>query len=63
MKNPTKEKRWKERCPCCRKYHLYHIRKCPQCGVYEIPITVSENVCTADLLICDGCNAYKDHLV
>uniref|UniRef100_A0A6M3KDG1 Uncharacterized protein n=1 Tax=viral metagenome TaxID=1070528 RepID=A0A6M3KDG1_9ZZZZ len=61
MKNPDKEQRWKEYCVICKKKHFYHIAKCPSCGVYVVPMPVSENIWHLGEE-CDGCSAYRDHL-
>lgn len=61
MKNPTHEYRWKEYCKVCNRKHIYHVGKCPSCGVYETPQPVSENVIHW-WDECDGCEAYRDHM-
>lgn len=60
MRNPNKEKRWKKFCKVCGHDHFYHIEKCPYCQVFEIPMPVSESVYHYD--VCDGCEAYNEHL-
>ena len=56
-----KDKVWLQPCKICGKKHKWHIGECPQCGVTKIPVTVSENVCWSNEM-CDGCEAYQDHL-
>ena len=65
-----KPQSFKMPCPACtRNYHkpISHIMvmgKCPNCGVYDIPVPKSEAVYDScrDIGICDGCEAYEDHL-
>jgi len=52
---------WLQPCKICGKKHKWHIGKCPVCGVHEIPIPVSEKSCWTNEM-CDGCEAYQDHL-
>jgi hypothetical protein len=48
----------------CGRDHIMQIGKCPGCGVYEIPVpksdTVAEHCHSSD--VCDGCEAYSEHL-
>ena len=55
---------WLEYCPSCKRKHRMSYQPCHDCGVYETPQPVSHRVadkCCA-LAICDGCEAYRDHL-
>ena len=57
---------WKEYCNECKKYHIVTNKECPSCGVHYTPQPVSEKVFEKHLLSnyeCDGCEAYRDHLV
>ncbi len=59
-----KERKWKEWCKHCNKYHIVSNQPCPSCGVYYTP-QPSEKVQEKHGYInydCDGCDAYKDHL-
>ena len=58
------EQHWLEYCSTCERRHLVKMGKCSTCGVYEVPIPVSDKVyskCDANYQ-CDGCIAYNDHL-
>jgi hypothetical protein len=51
-------------CPKCKRKHYMTHRKCPGCGVYTTLQPVSDKVaddCHGNY-ICDGCEAYEDHL-
>lgn len=60
VKGP-KRVRWLEPCDKCGKKHLWELRECLGCNVHMVAQTVSENACPPDQ-ICDGCEAYQDHL-
>jgi hypothetical protein len=54
---------WKDYCTSCKKNHIFTLKSCPSCGVYETPQPKSEKVyydCNKSY-ICDGCEAYQDH--
>ena len=54
---------WKDYCTACKKNHIFTLKPCPSCGVYETPQPKSEKVydnCHKSY-ICDGCEAYQDH--
>ena len=60
------QKIWKEYFPGTKKTHLVTMKPCPSCNVYFTPQPVSEKI--ADMYLysqfeCDGCQAYRDHLI
>jgi len=67
MEKNDKIIKWKEWCPECKKNHIVWLQPCSDCGFYEVP-KPSENVmlkCKYQghlRYICDGCEAYLDHL-
>ncbi len=57
---------WKEYCNKCKKHHIVTNKPCPSCGVHHTPQPVSEKVSEKHSLSqyeCDGCEAYKEHLI
>lgn len=55
---------WKEYCEKCKKTHIFSNQPCPNCGIHYTPQPKSEKTnekCKANK-VCDGCDAYKDHL-
>ncbi len=62
-----KEKKvWLEYCGACKRKHRVTLKPCPDCGVYETPQPMFDKVyekCRNHYnYICDGCEAYLDHL-
>jgi len=59
-------KAWKEYCEECKRHHIVANKECPSCGVYTTPQPISEKVYERHLspkYQCDGCQAYKEHLI
>lgn len=56
---------WMEHCDECGKKHRVSMQPCPDCGVHYTPQPVSGKIhgkhSSIDY-ICDGCDAYQDHL-
>lgn len=64
QERPTSNKPFKEWCKPCKKYHIMIQKPCPVCGVYEVPQPKSEKVADKcrESYLCDGCEAYQEHL-
>jgi hypothetical protein len=61
-----KNRVWKDSFGKSNKKHLVSMQKCPSCGVYETPQPISIKIWENYPLHnyeCDGCSAYKDHLL
>ena len=58
-------KGYKLYCKSCGRNHIFINDKCPDCNRYDAPTIRSEKVaekCHGKIYICEGCEAYNEHL-